>query len=159
MKPALLACVVAVAGCAARIEVRELASSQYCNTPGPAARVHLLRGAAAVAAWYTERGIALAGAEPRADADFAVVEAGMRPTGGYGIEVAEQATQRGERIVLDVTFFGPEPGSLQTQALSSPCALVQLPPGRHIVVEVRTTAGTVVAASAAPPAPVPGVTH
>jgi len=159
MRALLLAGVVAVSGCAASVNVREVARSQYCNTPGPAARVQLLRGGAAVATWLGERGIALAGAEPQADADYAVVETGMRPTGGYAVEVAEQATRRGERIVLRVTFVAPEPGSLQTQALSSPCALVQLPPGRHAVVEVRDPAGKAVASSDAPPKAEPGPTQ
>ncbi|MGH8441756.1 MAG: protease complex subunit PrcB family protein [Nevskiaceae bacterium] len=156
MRPALMLCAAALAGCATRIDVREVASSQYCDTPGAASRVQLLHGAAAVTAWLSERGIALAGSEPQEGVDYAVVEAGMRPTGGYGVTVAEQATQRGERVVLQATFSGPAPGSLQTQALSSPCALVQLPPGRHSVVEVRDARGKAVASSDAPPVPQPG---
>lgn len=140
----------ALAGCGATrdlfsrdtpIEVREVGRSLYCNTPGEAVQVTLLADAQAVADWQTARGIVLAGGESLAQAPHALIEMGVRPTGGYGIAVARAAALSGEVVVLSATFVSPPPGSLRTQALSSPCVLVQLPRGRFNEVEVRNPSG------------------
>jgi len=136
----------ALAGCCclsareASLEVREVARSGYCNTPGDAPRVQLLAGAQAVMDWQRARGTALAAAEQLAPATYAVVEHGARSTGGYGITVT-RGEVRGELAVLQVTFVAPAPGAMTTQALSAPCVLVQLPPGSYAGVEVRDAAG------------------
>ncbi|HUR39934.1 MAG TPA: protease complex subunit PrcB family protein [Verrucomicrobiae bacterium] len=123
------------------IEVREVGRSLYCNTPGETVHVTLLADAQAVADWQAARGIVLAGGESLSQAPHAVVEMGARPTGGYGIAVARGAALRGEVVVLAATFVSPPPGSIRTQALSSPCVLVQLPRGRYTEVEVRDPSG------------------
>lgn len=153
---------LAVAGCAtflrgAQIEVREVGRSLYCNSPGETPQVLLLGGPEAVIEWQTARGVVLAGPESLSQATYAVVENGMRPTGGYSLAVSRSALLRGEKAVLQATFFSPAPGSLRTQALSSPCVLVQLPAGRYAAVEVRDPAGNTVADSSrpAPPADAP----
>jgi hypothetical protein len=116
----------------------------------------LLRGPEAVMDWQASRGVVLAGPESLSKATYAVVENGMRPTGGYSLAVSRSALLRGEKVVLQATFFSPAAGSLRTQALSSPCVLVQLPEGRYSVVEVRDPAGNTVADSSRPePAPAP----
>jgi hypothetical protein len=159
----LLTC--ALAGCAmpemfARgtpIEVREVGRSLYCNTPSESPQVLLLRDPQAVLDWQTGRGITLAGGEALAQTTYAVVEMGGRPTGGYGVAVARTATLRDEDVTLSATFVSPAPGSIRTQALSSPCVLVQLPRGRYARVEVVDQSGEVRARSDAPPAvPAPG---
>jgi len=145
----------------AKIEVREIARSLYCNTPGDDAQVVLLPGAQAVVDWQTARGVTLAGSESLTQSPYALVETGVRPTGGYSLAVARSAVLRGELVILQATFFTPAPGSLRTQALSSPCVLVQLPPGRYTTVEVQDPAGATRATGglpvepepAAPPAP------
>lgn len=165
MKAALLLPIAALAGCAgaadlfssrAPIQVREVARSLYCNSPAEDTQARLLPDAQAVLDWQAARGISLAGAESLAQATYALVEMGLRPTGGYSLAVASAAELRGERAVLRATFFSPAPGSLRTQALSSPCVLVQLPPGRYAEVEVRDPAGAVRASGGlAPPAAAP----
>ena len=125
------------------IEVREVARSLYCNTPGEQAAVELLPDAQAVIGWQSARGVALAGSESIVQSPYAVVEMGARPTGGYGLAVARGAVLRGETAVLKATFVSPSPGSLRTQALSSPCVLVQLPRGRYSAVEVQDPTGVV----------------
>jgi hypothetical protein len=158
--PALLL-TAALAGCAmpgmfsrgTPIEVREVGRSLYCNTPSESSRVLLLRDPQAVLDWQASRGIALAGGEALAQTAYAVVEMGGRPTGGYGVAVARTATLRDEDVTLSATFVSPAPGSIRTQALSSPCVLVQLPRGRYARVEVVDQSGEVRARSDTPPAP------
>jgi len=169
MKVTLSLLALALAGCCLApaqpassdvpIEVREVGRSPYCNTPGKDMRVALLPDAPSVVAWQDARGIVLAGSGGLAQAPHAVVEMGRRSTGGYGLTVARSATLRGERVVLQATFIAPAPGSMQTQALTTPCVLVQLPPGRYALVEVHDSAGGKRASggvwvpSAEPPAP------
>lgn len=162
MRAALLVPVLALAGCAgaadlfssrAPIQVREVARSLYCNSSAEDVQARLLPDAQAVLDWQAARGITLAGAESLAQAPYALIEMGLRPTGGYSLAVASAAELRGERVVLRATFFSPAPGSLRTQALSSPCVLVQLPAGRYAAVEVQDPAGTVRAAGGLGPPP------
>ena len=123
------------------VEVREVARSLYCNSPGEDAAVELLADAQAVMAWQQARGVGLAGNESIVPSAYALVEMGNRPTGGYGLAVARRAVLRGETLTLQATFVSPPAGSLRTQALSSPCVLVQLPKGRYTTVEVQDPAG------------------
>ena len=161
MRHAGAAFALALAGCAvlARgtpIEVREAARSPYCNTPTAAVQVALLAGAAAVHDWQAARGITLADADALPPAPYAVVEMGLRSTGGYGLAIAPQAALRDGTVVLQAAFSSPAPGSLRTQALSSPCALVQLPAGSYAAAEVRDASGKVHARSDDAPAPAAG---
>ena len=160
-----LACVALLGGCGfkpanlfssyADIEVREVGRSLYCNTAGEDARVVLLADPQAVLDWQAARGITLAGSETLAQTAYAVVEMGVRPTGGYGLAVARAAVLRDERAILSATFVSPPPGSIRTQALSSPCVLVQLPRGRYSEVEVEDQTGTVRASGGKPEPPPP----
>jgi len=156
-----LALAALLGGCAAprwlaggtAIEVREVGRSLYCNTPGEEPQVVLLKDPQAVLDWQAARGITLAGGEALAQTAYAVVEMGGRPTGGYGVAVARAAVLRDEDVTLSATFVSPAPGSIRTQALSSPCVLVQLPRGRYARVEVEDQSGEVRARSDAPPPP------
>lgn len=162
----LLACAALLAGCGFKtprlfqghtdIEVREVGRSLYCNSGDDQPRVALLAGPQAVLDWQAARGIVLAGGETLSQTAYALVELGARPTGGYGLAVARAAVLRGEVVTLSATFLSPAAGSIQTQALSSPCVLVQLPRGRYAEVEVEDQSGTVRARGGkpAPPAPV-----
>ncbi len=149
MRTAPVVLAAALAGCGlaqerpASIEVREVAHGLYCNTPGEAPRARLLAGARGVADWQAARGAMLGAATLAPAATYAIVEHGQRRTGGYGLAVARAATLRGEVVVLQATFSVPPPGSMQTQAFSSPCVLVQLPDGRYAGVEVLDAAGAV----------------
>lgn len=135
------------------IEVREVGRSLYCNGASEAPGVVLLADPQEVLDWQAARNITLAGSESLAHTAYAVVEMGTRPTGGYGIAVARSAELRDDRVVLSATFVSPPPGSIRTQALSSPCVLVQLPRGRYATVEVRDQTGAVRASSGnTPPA-------
>jgi hypothetical protein len=146
MKAAALLLAPALAACAAPasapgLEVGEAGRSAYCNTPGEAARAALLPDAAAVLAWQAGRGIALLDAAAAGPGPYALVEMGLRSTGGYDVTVSPGATLRDGELVLQAAFSAPAPGSLRTQALSSPCVLLRLPPGRYATVEVRDRSG------------------
>jgi hypothetical protein len=166
MRAAILLCALALSGCGfqpakvfssyAQIEVREVARSQYCNTPGEATRVALLAGAQAVLDWQAARGVTLAGPESLTQTSYALVETGTRPTGGYSLAVARSAVLRGPLVILNATFFSPSAAAMRAQAISSPCVLVQLPAGRYASVEVQDPSGEIRARSDRPPAdPVP----
>jgi hypothetical protein len=149
----LLLAAAALAGCgfspdrlfssSSQIEVREVGRSLYCKTPGEDAQARLLPDLRAVVDWQAQRGVTLAAKESLVQAPHVVVEMGTRPTGGYGIAVARQAELRGDLVTLQATFVSPAPGSMRTQALSTPCVLVRLPPGRYGRVEVQDPTGTV----------------
>lgn len=137
----------------AQIEVREVARSQYCNTPGEETRVVLLAGAQAVLDWQAARAVTLAGPETLTQTSYALIETGTRPTGGYSLAVARSAVLRGPLVILNATFFSPAAGAMRTQAITSPCVLVQLPAGRYTSVEVQDPSGTTRARSDRPPEP------
>lgn len=48
---------------------------------------------------------------------------GQRPTGGYSVEV-RGVTIEGDALVVDAGVQGPPPGSITTQALTSPYAVI-----------------------------------
>lgn len=135
-----------------RIEVREVGRSLYCNSATEQARAALLDTPQAVLDWQAARGVTLAGGESLAQAPHAIVEMGTRPTGGYGLAVSRAAMLRGDLLILQATFVSPAPGSIRTQALSSPCALVRLPPGRYGAIEVQDQTGAVRATGGRPEA-------
>lgn len=161
MRAAILLCALALSGCGfqpakvfssyAQIEVREVGRSLYCNTPGEAARVALLTGAQAVLDWQAERGVTLAGPESLSQTSYALIESGLRPTGGYSLAVARGAVLRGPLVILNATFFSPSPGAMRAQVITSPCVLVQLPQGRYGSVEVQDPSGATRARSDRPP--------
>lgn len=162
MRALLLVLTAALAGCGfkteklfssySRIEVREVGRSLYCNSPAEQAQAVLLDTPQAVLDWQAARGVTLAGGESLAQAPHAIVEMGTRPTGGYGLAVSRAAVLRGDLLILQATFVSPAPGSIRTQALSSPCALVRLPPGRYDGIEVQDPTGAVRATGGRPEA-------
>jgi hypothetical protein len=159
MRLCALACAAALlAGCGfkaeklfssyTRIDVRDVGRSLYCNSASDEAQARVLPNLQAVLDWQSERGIMLAAPESLTQAPYAVVEMGTRPTGGYGLAVSRSAVLRGELVILSATFVSPAPGSMRTQAVSSPCALVRLPPGRYDRVELQDQTGAVRATGA-----------
>jgi hypothetical protein len=137
----------------ARIEVQEVRRSLQCRTPSAKTSVQLFDSVDAVREWQAARGIDLIGAERLPAGVYAVVEVGARNTGGYGVAIGRPAVLRGELAILYGTFITPAAADFASQALSSPCVLVQLPPGRYSAVEVQDQSGAVRASGsrAAPP--------
>ena len=125
------------------LEVQEVGRSLHCNTATADAAAQLLADATAVQAWQAERALNLITADALTDAPYAVVEMGQRPTGGYGLATSRAAVLRGELLILVATFISPGPDSFVSQALTSPCVLVRLPPGRYSTIEVQDQSGAV----------------
>lgn len=125
------------------LEVREVARSLQCNSGAADSAAYLFADAAGVQAWQAQRALSLAAPEVLADTPYALIEMGQRPTGGYGLAVSRAAVLRGELLILSATFVSPGPDGYVSQALTSPCVLVRLPPGRYSSVEVQDQAGAV----------------
>lgn len=125
----------------ADIEVQEVARSLQCNSAGKDSRIELFTATAAIRGWADRRGVALP--DVLAEAPHVVVELGQRSTTGYGLAVSRSAVLRGGLLILKGTFISPAPGRVVAQALTSPCVLVQLPPGRYSAVEVQDPTGAV----------------
>lgn len=126
-----------------RLEVREVSRSLQCNTPSADTAAYLFGNAAEVQAWQADRALQLVAADALEDAPHAMIELGERMTGGYGLAVSRAAVLRGELLILSATFVSPGPDRFVTQALTSPCVLVRLPPGRYSTIEVQDQTGAV----------------
>lgn len=142
-----------------KIDVREVGRSLYCNSGSEEPQAQILPDLKAVQDWQRARGVTFPAAGSLVQSPYALIEMGQRPTGGYGLAVARSAVLRGELVILSATFLSPSAGSIRSQALTSPCALVQLPPGRYTSVELQDPSGTTRATggigSAPPPSPKP----
>lgn len=56
-----------------------------------------------------------------------LVGLGQKPTGGYGVTL-ESSVIAGDTLQLRVSVRRPAPGSLVTQALTTPCAVIAISP-------------------------------
>lgn len=53
---------------------------------------------------------------------------GQKRSGGYGVTLSNKPVQRQQKVArVHINWKQPQPGMLQTQMLSSPCNLIQLP--------------------------------
>ncbi|TNE77350.1 MAG: protease complex subunit PrcB family protein [Gammaproteobacteria bacterium] len=104
---------------------RQIAQSAHCGLVAPG---HLLiRNEAELAQLSSLPGRNLSLA-PFRQIDFrqetlVLVAQGQKPTGGYAITLEESAILD-EELVLTVSERSPEPGSMVTQALTTPCAAI-----------------------------------
>ncbi len=72
-----------------------------------------------------------------ADGTYITIAGGLRPTGGYRVEVSE-AVREGEVWVVDARVISPDPGSVVTMAMTNPSTLVRFP-SLHGPITVRLT--------------------
>jgi len=79
------------------------------------------------------------------DAEHVVtIQMGQKPTGGYGIELAEpDATLRGGEALIRLRWIEPAPGSIVAQILTSPCLIVSLPKGAYEKITITDENGSV----------------
>lgn len=61
-----------------------------------------------------------------ADVTYITIAGGLRPTGGYRVEVSE-AVREGDLWVIEARVVAPEPGSMVTMAMTNPTTLVSFP--------------------------------
>lgn len=116
------------------VEVSEIRRLASCAGQGDAAAITLLADEAAVRGWQSTRGVDLIAAPPGGalpPGPFAVVEHGLRNTGGYGLLISSRAYQDGRNLRLTASFLSPHTGEVRSEALSNPCVLVKLPAGNY----------------------------
>ena len=79
------------------------------------------------------------------DAEHVVtIQMGQKPTGGYGIELAEpDATLQGGEALIRLRWIEPAPGSIVAQILTSPCFIVSLPKGAYEKITITDENGSV----------------
>jgi len=79
------------------------------------------------------------------DAEHVVtIQMGQKPTGGYGIELAEpDATLKDGEALIRLRWVEPPPGSIVTQILTSPCLIVSLPKGAYEKITITDENGSV----------------
>jgi len=72
------------------------------------------------------------------------IQMGQKPTGGYGIELAEpDATLKDGEALIRLRWIEPAPGSIVTQILTSPCLIVSLPKGAYEKIAITDENGNV----------------
>ena len=72
------------------------------------------------------------------------IQMGQRPTGGYGIELAEpHATLNDGEVLIRLRWIEPAPGAIVTQILTSPCLIVSLPKGAYKRIAITDKGGNV----------------
>jgi hypothetical protein len=125
---AICAALAITAGCTTaggKVEIVELAEGAYAATD-VARAVAVFDQASYREAWHS-----LIGAKDDPPVvDFAsrsavFVLGGRRPTGGYEVEVRGVRIE-GEELIVDAVVNGPSAGSMVTQALTSPYAIVEV---------------------------------
>lgn len=160
-RAAVAAALLLAAGCAqlqagpGAVEVRELRAWPVCNSASGLAAITAFGDAEALRGWQAARGIDLIGAAPLPSGPFAVVEHGARNTGGYALAIARYAGVADGVLSLRASFISPPGGALHSEQLTSPCALVQLPPGNYHTLELVDGSGRrrAFTAAATPPPP------
>ncbi|HDP88491.1 MAG TPA: protease complex subunit PrcB family protein [Thioalkalivibrio sp.] len=66
-----------------------------------------------------------------------LLEMGQRPTGGYAVALAEPVIAVDDGIAtVTVNWQEPAPGAIATQALTSPCLLLEIPRGDYTSIRV-----------------------
>ncbi|TJY59378.1 protease complex subunit PrcB family protein [Sinimarinibacterium sp. CAU 1509] len=157
---AISALAVLLSGCGASqwfargesVSVDEVGRAQLCSDESDDAALQVFASGNAVAQWQQRTGIDL---HPSAlqPGRYALIQMGQRHTGGYGIAVSGDATRVDSVLKLYATFFAPAQGAMTTQMITSPCVLVQLPPGGYDTVEVYDQTGAVRAAASVSTSP------
>lgn len=129
------------------VEVRELARSTQCGTPDQKSAVTVFADAAEFRKWQEQRAIKLIDSDAMPAGPYALVEMGVRATGGFGVAISRKAGVRRDLVVLKGTFIGPSADMALAQVETSPCVLVGLPSGFYRGVVVFNQAGDIQATS------------
>jgi hypothetical protein len=130
-----------------RVPVRILYQDALCGGNRPSPSVTLVAGSDQLKRIFIEsKGRMLGPSPPTPAVDFDTehvvdIQMGQKPSGGYGIELAEpHATLNGGEALIRLRWVEPAPGAIVTQILTSPCLIVSLPKGdyRRIVITDET---------------------
>jgi hypothetical protein len=112
---------------------KTLYADQYCGRDAKEPRVSTISNTEDLKAVYQRLRQHFVGSKIKIpDIDFqhdtvVLIEMGMRPTGGYSLSLADEAIQRANHtLIVNVVWNQPIPGTMVTQALTSPCLLIQV---------------------------------
>jgi hypothetical protein len=132
------------------IPVRILYQDALCGGNRPTPSVTLVAGTDQLKRIFIESKGRMLGPSPPAplvdfDADHVVfIQMGQKPTGGYGIELAEPyATVNDGEALIRLRWIEPAPGSIVTQILTSPCLIISLPKGAYEKITITDENGDV----------------
>ncbi len=140
------------------LPVRLVWAGHQCGGPAPGASAYWIDGSADLQRKVLSRPAvqaALAGGSMDwAREGLLWVRMGRKPTGGFGLDPASSEAVVAQGIArVTVQWREPPPGAFVTQAITSPCLLLQLPRNDFHQVEVRDPSGRVRARAEVPPAP------
>ncbi len=75
------------------------------------------------------------------------ISMGLQPSGGFSISLARPTAElKNDTAFVDVLWQRPPPGSLVTQALTSPCLLLEMEKARFHTIVIRDQDGNIRAA-------------
>lgn len=133
-----------------RIPVRILYKDALCGGNRPTPSVTLVTDSGQLKRILIESKGRMLGQSPPVpvvdfDAEHVVtIQMGQKPTGGYGIELAEpDATLNDGEALIRLRWIEPAPGSIVTQILTSPCLIVSLPIGTYEKIAITDENGNV----------------
>ena len=133
-----------------RIPLRILYQDALCDGNRPTPSVTLVAGSDQLKRILIEsRGRMLGQSPPTPAVDFdaehvVFIQMGQRPTGGYGIELADPYACVGEgEALIRLRWIEPAPGTIVTQILTSPCLIVSLPKGAYEKIAITDKNGNV----------------
>jgi len=133
-----------------RIPLRILAQDVLCGGNRPTPSVTLVADSGRLKRILIEsRGRMLGQSPPVPVVDFdaehvVTIQMGQKPTGGYGIELAEpDATLQDGEALIRLRWIEPAPGSIVAQILTSPCFIFSLPKGAYEKITITDENGSV----------------
>jgi hypothetical protein len=133
-----------------RIPVRILYQDALCGRSRPTLSVTLVADSDQLKQIFIESKRRMLGQSPPTpavdfDAEHVVtIQMGQKPTGGYGIELAEpHATLNDGEALIRLRWIEPAPGAIVTQILTSPCLIIALPKGAYEIIEITDENGNV----------------
>ena len=133
-----------------RIPVRILYEDALCSGNRPTPSVILVANPDQLKRIFIEsKGRVLGQSPPTPAVDFDAehvvdIQMGQKPTGGYGIELAEPHAilNEGEALIR-LRWIEPAPGTIVTQILTSPCLIISLPKGAYEKIAITDENGNV----------------
>ena len=133
-----------------RVPVRILYQDALCGGNHPTPSVTLVAGSDQLKRIFIEskgRMLGPSASAPLVDFDedhVVFIQMGQKPSGGYGIELAEpHATLNGGEALIRLRWIEPAPGATVTQILTSPCLIVSLPKGAYEEITITDENGNV----------------
>jgi hypothetical protein len=133
-----------------RIPVRVLYQDDLCGGNRPTPAVTLVAGSDQLKRIFTEtKGRMLGQLPPTPVVDFdaghvVFIQMGQKPTGGYGIELADPFAHVGTgEALIRLRWIEPAPGTIVIQVLTSPCLIVSLPRGDYRRIVIADESGNV----------------